>query len=295
MYSWKLFKYVIVAWNAEENPVFLREIQHYPVWYGFAQRIALWASVRAGIVMLGFLMWVIIVLYFNNLLFFLVPPLLFFISATGFTLAPIVAQERVQKSWEPLLTIPPTLDLILLGKVGGALWWTRRLMLMMGVIMLTLSIGAGFVSLILIPTGFVRNSDWGEFFLCGGIIVFPIVGSAIFLIDRIQQYLLLVTVVLVGVTATASIRRALSMASAAVLLVWLVEVVVTGVLMALQPGHQALLDGGRILSYATLGPVISYIMELSLSQAVLYIAGTLCVREFLIRCAWRWSVRQARL
>lgn len=293
MISWKLFTHVLVAWDAYNNPVFIREAEHPPVWHMFVQRLVLMPGFRTGMTGTGVFLWLVGTLYVNNLLFFLLPPLIVLIFTTSLTLGPLVATERVRRSWEPLLTIPIGIEMVLMGKVGGALWWIRHLLFFMAALMVAISSGVGFINLVLLPTGAARSSEWAEFILCGGVLLLPIIGGAVFLIDRAQQYLLMVTAALTAGTLATSVRTALSNATTAVLLVWFFETAL-GIALSLQFGAGEIPNRTYMLALITLGPTVSYILEMNPVKTVGYTLITLVGRELLINLLWWLALRFAQ-
>ena len=213
---------------------------------------------------------------------------------TSAALGPIVVEERTKRRWDVLLATPVGVESVLLGKVGGALWWIRYLIIGMGALLALLAAGIGFISLVLIPTGLTTLEDLPIFFLCGAALALPIASAIVFVIDRIQQYLLMVVAALTASASATSMRAAFATSAAAVLFVWVAEFTLAGILLALQVGATKLSDITYMLALAVLGPMVGYIIDMDLIHAVLYAAGTLLLREILIDTLWRWSLRKAR-
>lgn len=291
-HSWKLFVHILLGWDAYDNPVYLREAEHRPVWRRPARWTALSAAARQAALISLALGWIVVVLYFNNLLLLLVPPLLYLAFATAFTLAPIVVQERLSHSWETLLSTPYSVDSILLSKVAGALTWMRPLRLIMGTALIVVTGGVALLSLVLIPASALRGGL--ELLVCGLLLLVPIGGGALFLADRIQQYMLMVAAALAAGAASRTLRNAFPAATGAVLLVWLGEALAGAAAVSVYAGRPVPLDPARLLALVTLGPSVLYIAELDLAGAALMGLGTLLLREALIAALWRWSVRLAR-
>ena len=287
-----LFVYVFLGWGASDNAIFMRDACRDPIWRNVVQRIARFRTVW---LLIGLLFGIIGVLYVNNALFFFVPPLVVFAMALALTLGPVVVEERTKSSWEILLTVPYDMRVILLGKASGALWHIRSLTYAMGILLMCVSAGVGTVSLMLIPVGMARTSGWHELGLCGVLFIMPVLGSLLFIVDRMQQYALMVVAALASGTAAPSIRVALSTATTVVLLIWLFEIAVTEAFLSLEQGGAWQLNYTSILSVATLGPVVSYISHMNLSHAALFSVGTLLLREVLIGGLWRWTLRSARI
>lgn len=234
--------------------------------------------------------------FVGNALFLFVPPLAVFTLTLALSVGPVVVEERTKSSWELLLTIPYDMQSILLGKVSGALWHTRHLTYAMGILLMCISAGVGSISLILIPLGMTTPSSGRfELLLCGALFVLPVLGSLLFIVDRMQQYALMAVAALASSTRLSSIRAALSAATAAVLLIWAFEVVMTETILVLDQGGNWQPNATSIVLAATLGPVVSYSAEMSLAHAALYAVSTLLLREVLIHGLWWWALHSARV
>jgi len=294
MSSWKLFVHALAFWDAFENPVFLRDINRQPIWYGLARRFAAFPGLTLGLVGALSLAWALISLYLGTLWVWLLLALLLLAFITSAALGPIVVEERTKRRWDVLLATPVGVESVLLGKVGGALWWIRYLIIGMGALLALLAAGIGFTSLVLIPTGLTTLEDLPVFLLCGAALTLPIASAIVFVIDRIQQYLLMVVAALTASASATSMRAAFATSAAAVLFVWVAEFTLAGILLALQVGATKLSDITYMLALAVLGPMVGYIIDMDLLHAVLYAAGTLLLREILIDTLWRWSLRKAR-
>lgn len=212
----------------------------------------------------------------------------------GFAVGPIIVEERAKQRRELLLATPISVEQALLGKVAAARWWIRYLINTLAAILLFLAAGIGMISLILISTNLDQIDDLPIFYLCGAALLLPIIAAAAFVVDRIQQYLVMVAAATAVSVPSSSMRTAFATAAAAVLVVWSTEFVFAGTLMALQAGATRLSDAPYMLALAALGPVVGYILELSLGHAALYAFGALVVREIVLNTLWRWSLRKAR-
>jgi len=294
MSSWKLFVHALVFWDAFENPVFLRDINRQPIWYGLARRFAAFPALTLGLVGALSLGWAVMSLYLGTLWIWLLLALLLLVAMTSAALGPTVVEERAKGRWEVLLATPDGVESVLLGKVGGALWWIRYLIIALGALLALLAAGIGFVSLVLIPTGLTTLEDLPIFFLCGAAVTLPVASAILFVIDRTQQYLLMVVAATTASASSGSMRAAFATSAAAVLLVWVAEFTLAGILLALQAGATRLSDATYMLALAVLGPMVGYIIDMDLAHAVLYTVGTLALREILIDTLWRWSLRRAR-
>ncbi len=290
MYTWMLFVNVFWGWGASENAIFIRDAGHIPIWQDVIRQIT---RFRVIWLLIGLSFFIIGILYAHSVLFFFLLPLMIAALALALTLGPVIVDERTKSNWDFLLTVPYDMKAILLGKASGALWHIRYLIYAMGVLLMCISAGVGTVSMALIPDDFTQTNHWYEPALCGVLLIMPVLGSLLFIVDRMQYYALLAVAALTSGTAAKSLRAALLTASGAVLLIWVVEVVATQVFLTLEQGGAWEPNYASILSAATLGPMVGYISKMQLSHAVLCIAGTLLLREVLIGTLWRWTLHSA--
>lgn len=293
MYSWKLFAQTMLGNELYRNPVYLRELKHVPIWYRLARNVTLPDMFQTGIGVTVVLVWGIAVLFVGNLLFFFVPPLILLMFMTALTVGPLIVEERVKYSWETLLMIPVGLDVVLIGKIAGALWWTRHLISIVIALVFMTSAGVGFISLVLIPVGLPIAANFQQIFLCGSLILLPLLSCTIFILDRVQQYMLIVASALSAGTLSSSVRGAFTSASVAAILVWMLEVLVAGTLLALRPGAALMLSKARLLLLMTTGPTVSFVIDLPIDVAALYLVIIWCMREISFRVLWRVSMRSA--
>ncbi|GEM_PF-1148794 len=291
VYTWMLFVYVFLGWGASDNAIFIRDASHDPIWQNIVRRIA---RFRTMWLLIGLVFGIVGILYVNNILFFFIPPLVIFTLALALTLGPIIVVERTKSSWEFLLTVPYDMRAILLGKASGALWHIRFLTYAIGILLMCASAVVGTNSLTLIPVSITQTEGWIKLGMWGVLFITPVLGSLLFILDRMQYYALMAVAALASGTTARSVRTVLLTAIAVVLLIWLVEIAVTQAFLTLEQGRDWQLNFTSILSVATLGPIVSYISQMDLSHAALFIAGTLLLREVLIGCLWRWTLRRAR-
>ena len=291
MYTWMLFVHVFLGWGASDNAIFMRDASRNPIWRGVVQRAA---RFRLAWLLIALVLGIAVYLLVGNLLIFLVLPLVIFTLALALTLGPVIAEERTKLSWEPLLTVPYDMRAILLGKASGALWHIRLLTYAIGILLMCVSAGVGTIGLTLIPDGLTQASGWQGVGLYGVLLLVPILGSLLFIWDRMQQYALLAVAALASGTAAPSIRAALSTATTVVLLIWVIEIAATEVFLTLEQGGGWRPDAKSVLSVATLGPVVSSISQMELGHAALFIGGTLLLREVIIGSVWRWILQRAR-
>ena len=294
MNSWRLFISGIVFWEAYESPIFVRQTEQKPIWYNSIHAISSTPGLALALVAGGLLPLIIIVLYFKNFFLFLLLPRFLLISATGLTIAPLVVDERVKGNWETLLAMPFSPRELLLGKVGGALWWLRYAFLAISALLFLVALSVGFVSLALIPTKLPGANEVPIFVLCVGVLVLPVVWSIVFVVDRVQQFLLVISTAVAVSTSTSSPRTAFFSSMSAILIVWMMEAVFAGIVVTLQAGHSTLVSETSLLALVTLGPVVNFIVELNLAQTVFWTLCTLLGREIAIRSLWSWAEHRAR-
>lgn len=293
MNSWQLFRHVLAPKDAFNDPVFLREARQAPLWHAAARWVAQLTHFQVGLMLAGGIAFVIVLLAVNNLLVVLLPPLALLCLGTGLTIGPIIALERSRQSWELLLTIPAGLEAVLTAKVSGALSWLRNLMFIMGGLLVVVALGIGVFSLVLIPNHLARASSQSLVALCGITLMVPLGMGLLFIVDRIQHYLLLITAALAASSLSTSVPVAVAAANAAIAFVWLLEIVTTTVVVTLQADGAQALHKSNLLALTTLGPTISYILTLDLGRVLLAMLGTLAAREALLIGLWRVAVYNA--
>src|SRR5690554_1483216 len=282
MNSWRLFTHVIVPKDPFNDPVFLREARQVPLWHAATQWVAQLSHFRLGLMLAGGIALVIALLAVNNLLIVLLLPLALLFLGTALTIGPIIALERVRQSWELLLTIPAGLEPVLTAKVSGALSWLRPLIFVMGGLLVVAALGIGIFSLVLVPNHLARASAQSFLALCGITVVMPLGMGLLFILDRIQHYLLLITAALAASSFSTSVPVAVAAANVAIGCVWGLEIAATtAVVYLLADGAQAL-HKGNLLALTTLGPLVSYILSLDLGRVLLAMLGTLAAREILL-------------
>ncbi len=291
MVTWMLFVNMFLAWGMSDNAIFVRDAGRVPFWHNAVQRVT---RFRALWVLIGLLVGIIGILLTKSILVVLVPPLVVFALALATALGPAIMEERTKLSWEPLLTVPYDMRAIVLGKATGALWHIRSLVYAMGILLMCVSAAVGTLGLTVVPMGIVRIGHWYGPGLCGVLVFMPVLGSLLFMIDRIQQHTLMAVAALASGTTVSSVRSALSTATAAVLLAWIAESAAAVVFLTLD--HEGWQPGfASVLSLVTLGPTVSYVAHMDLDRAVVLIVGTLLLREVIIGGLWRWTLRKAQI
>lgn len=229
----------------------------------------------------------------------LVPSLLLWALPLALALAPPVAREREARTWDVLRTTPFTTEEILLSKAQGALTSLRRALRPIWHaqlhILAALLIGAG--ATLLLSSGLLVTDEVGMLTrqtpLCLGAPLVVAVTLAAYLLDRVQQFVLMAVAALVASTAASSVRAATSAAIGAVLVAWGVEVAVGALWLLAQPSAEVRDLALGLLASALLGPPIGYLMELPPGMVALAMLGTLGLRALALRLLWRQAIRQA--
>jgi len=292
MSSWMLFRQLTNFWNAIENPVFMREIQHEPLWQRYLSRALQSSGLTLTLGGLLCYLSLLVAFYADTLLILFVPLVLGWLLLLSLTLAPVVVREREQRTWHTLRTTPLDIEVIVLGKAAGALWWLRHLA--RGVMALTL-IGAimiGVGSLIFVSFESESLSDLPAPLVCGMTLLLPILSGSLFIADR-AQYMMLVALSSLAVSARSSTVR--MAAPAAVITALLITAVDTGIGLLIVTQHlpvsRSLIETEMLL--LLFGPIVVYLAELPFGVALVIALLTLLVREGVIWVAWRWTLRAA--
>lgn len=296
MSSWQLLRHLTAFWSAIDNPIFWRETFRPPIWQAIVTRIA--RATGLSLMLGGLVCYLntLLVFYLNNLLILLVPLLLLWMWLLGMTLGPVVVQERQNHTWETLLTTPLSTETILLGKAGGAMWWLRHLMRLMSGVLMLMALGVGVSSLVLVPSSWGTNSysqlPTGLF--CGLTTILPLVSAILFVLDRMQQFVLTALAALAASVSSTTVRGSMTWASVAAMVVWLLDILAAALLMAVQPDFGVRNAGSNMLMISTLGPMIGYLTKLPIVPMVLCMLGTMLIRELAVRRLWIWTVQRAR-
>ncbi|WP_119070635.1 hypothetical protein [Aggregatilinea lenta] len=293
MYSWKLFQRI--KRDILNSPIYWHEVGYAPVWQGAAARVARSATMRyvlAGTVGLTLILGTMTV---NSPVFACLVPLVVLLVVTGLTLGPTIARERAHQTWILLQIMPSGVESVLLDKLVGALSWIQGLLVFMGMLLVVGALGTGLLSLLLLPTGRGLTPDLPDTVLCGWLLILPTATAALFVVDRVQQYMLAVIVALATSATTRSITAGLFWTTLAVVGTWVLEAAITVVVLLAQPGGTDLANRTLLLVIATFGPLPSYMLGIdSAGRVVLLIAATLIVRDLLIGFMWRLAVRRAQ-
>lgn len=230
------------------------------------------------------------------------PSLLVWALLLGLTLAPIIAREREDGTWEVLRTVPYSTEELLLAKAQGALaslrdllrraWWLWYVQIQ-GLIAI-LIIGSGIALVSGIPG--VSGREQGSLtqnLLCAGALGLVLALIAGYLFDRVQQLTLMIVAALAASTGSSSVREAATAAVTASLLAWGIDVMVGVAVLAVQPVGEVRDVGFSLAAMIVLGPVAGYLIELSPLVILPMALATYLARSIAIRQLWGVAVRGA--
>lgn len=291
--SWNLLRHLLLAeGRIETSPVFQREIGRPPIW----QRAATWMSRATGALLVssGLVCYfsVLLVFYMKNLLILLIPLLGSWSLIVILTVAPLIAEERAQQTWDLLRTTPLGVSDLLLSKTGGALWWLRDMLrlLMSGLVVIAMIIAT--LSFVLSSINMSESSAQLPLTVtCMAGLLLPIVTASLFMADRTQFFVLTVLAALAASATTRNVRNAISGGLAATFVVWLVDLVFVGIAFQLYNETDVVWN---LLSAGALGPVVGFMGVLKIKELILASAVTLGAREVLVYSLWRWTLHAAR-
>ena len=118
--------------------------------------------------------------------------------------------------------------------------------------------------------------------------------GALYLADRAQQFAVMALAAL-GVSATArGSRSALPSGVAAAFLIWLIDLSLAALVVTFGPPGGVGSAGIRSMALIALGPLGAYLLEWSLTRALLAALLTLLAREAAAQALWRATLRAAR-
>ena len=290
MQTWRLFRGLTTLWYASGNPVFSRQIARHPAWTDMVGRVLRRPSGLIQVLggMLCGAIWAFTATASNPLML-AVPLLGVWLLLVGLSVGPSLVEERQRRTWETLRVTPLGVDAIVLGKAGGALWWLRRSVYILGGLILLSAALIGTVGVVTMAQPYARYSDHAPLLaVCSATILVPLAIALLFVFDRLQQFMLLVTSALAVSASTRSVRVSVSGGVALMLVLWALDAGIAVVVVAFS-GEQTLGQMGSFgASMATLGPSVGYLARLPLDVALPVIGITLTIREVLVWGVWRW-------
>ena len=204
------------------------------------------------------------------------------------TLAPVIARERAQRTWETLRVTPLPVETIVLGKAHAAIFklHDQTIRLLIG---LTLVMGSLVTALVLLVrrSGAPLSNDP----TANGLLTLLLLASGLlFFAERAQQAALFSAAALVVSASVRSTRTALAGTLASTFILWTADLLIVQLLVTALPRQ------GEVspLAVLWLGSTVAYGVLDSLSTMYLCIALTFVLREIAVRVLWRWAVRAAR-
>lgn len=315
MGSWTLFR-TFFAWKTTpttQSPIFKRESNQPLIWQSrwtlthppIPVSLIIFALVVA--VITAQLIDVPLVTRCANLLLMLagplvllLPSLVLWVIPLGLVFARVIVRERSAGNWELLRTTPFNTEELLLQKAGGALWRLRGLLSSLG------NLQAQVLAAILLSLGMIEFLDtmntlpesrfggMDRSVLCiGGL--FVLLGIAgLFLLDRLQQLILMIVTALAMSASTRSMHMALTRTIAATFLVWLADVGAAVLALLAQPAGQVQDFGYSIAATVMMGPMAGYLIALPPLSLIVLVLATFVIREFAVHGLWRFALHGAQ-
>ncbi|MBN1200340.1 MAG: hypothetical protein JXJ20_00660 [Anaerolineae bacterium] len=300
MTSWKLFRRVFAHQSRALTPVFMRDItplpdepkpllrterQKWAVIIGSGLAYVFFCGIAAPV--LGLLASILMPLMMLSVPLLL--PLLFPLWI-ALTLAPSIVEERERRTWDLLRVTPLGTDTILLSKAAAALWRRGQ---MVSLTRAFLTVVAGVIAMGVVYAASLPESALGDL-PREIVLVAAVVAGGVFVLDRVQQYMLMLVATLVVSTASTSARAARLSAGVVIVVLWLVDMGVAWLVLVTRPGYDATYTWLRLLTLPILGPTVPYLIEMPLLTALAAIAVTLAVREIAVYGLWLWALYAAK-
>lgn len=220
----------------------------------------------------------------------------------SFALSPIVIRERTRGTWDLLRITLLGIDGVIVAKVRSALETIRPLLryFMLGTIIVGLIVGAMFAALIMAYTGLLEGifdtySRYGDdrpstLILLGTGLVLGTLGMALYIADRVQQFVCMGIAALAAGTSVGRDRRgAVLYGIGTALGVWMVEVLFATLLFLLLATERELVTSG-IAFILVAGPMPGYMMlALAPWRMLIALIVTFTAREVALRWLWQWA------
>ncbi len=303
MRSWTLFAQLTPFSDSDTAaPIFLREAMHVPPWRaalrmvgrGGAPVFAVFGVVAALVVLRAPLPLATRCLTGGlSLVVMVLASLVTWALPLGVALGPAIVRERERATWDTLRATPPGTAAIVLSKARGALWQMRLALALARGSLLVASLAAALLSLGVVEhTHHPDLTTLSAYAVCGVGLVLMAAGGALYLLDRAQQFTVMAVAALAVSASARTVRAAVPGANAAAFMAWLCDVALAAALLAVQPAPATTLQE-RIITLALLGPIPTYLAELSLGAAAAAVALTLLLREAAVALLWRMTLRAA--
>ena len=303
MTSWRLLAHFLSFWESDaETPVFRREVALPPIWR--QAPVPLVRAVLPGVALCGVAFMVALVRGAQplatlclatslSLVVLLIPSLLVWAVPLGVVLAPVVVGDRERGTWDMLRVTPLSTETILLSKARGALWRLHYGFSALRMTLILASVIPGVASLGLIEHTNRSVGDVPSTLVCGGAMVIIVVGAALFLIDRAQQFVFMILAALAVSASAGSSRMALPGATVAALAAVFAEIGAGIVLLAVLPGSAGVSVQTWFAVLIMFGPMANALANLPFVSAMVGVTLILVGRETAVRLLWRWAVHAA--
>ncbi|MBN2303184.1 MAG: hypothetical protein JXQ72_01825, partial [Anaerolineae bacterium] len=221
--SWTLLQRLNVLNHSslENHPVCLREVDFPPAWKTIDRALGrLLVVVVFGVIgalIIGTQYDSVVVACLNGaacLLFpalIVAPSLALWTLPLGLTLGPVIVRERERQTWDTIRTIPLDLDLLLVCKARGALWWLVGGLRNLRVLLAFMGSIVGLGALLVLDTSVNLERQIDSDLLMFVIVVIVLTGGMLlFVFDRAQQLVLMCLAALVTSATSRSMRVAVA-------------------------------------------------------------------------------------
>jgi hypothetical protein len=287
MKTWQILRILLNVRDAADTPIYTFERARPPRWWAAVDDLIA-DSPRVALVLVGILCYLCTVLTRHVGPLVLLLTLLPFVGVIiiSLNIAPIVAQERERGTWELLRLLPFNIDTLLLCRVAGRLWWLRDSMRALFGLLVVIAMFLGCSNTLLNPDA------WPNPTICWITALIAALSMVLILMDRIQQFVLVVVTALAAGSSCTSVRAALSVSGAAAFVIWTTEMLIVSLII----GHTEINTYAfieQMLLASLLGPVASYVATIPSSQSLIYAVMTLSVREIVVYVLWRYTVHAA--
>lgn len=282
MNSWQILRTLFNVRDAAESPLYYFERARPPRWWSTADHL-LTDSPRLVLILSA------VSCYLCSVLGQHIGPLVLLIALLPFAgvifislnIASVVAHEREHHTWDLLRTAPLPIETLLLSRAAGRLWWLRDSLRGFFGLLVVIALFLSCASTALLPD---RPDE-----VCWGTLALAILSMVFILVDRIQQFVLIVVTALAAGSSSTSARMALTVSASSTFVIWLIDLM-AAVLVISQAKIDLYLFAEQVLLASLFGPVATYIISLPASQSLPYAALTLIVREILVYAFWRYTV-----
>lgn len=283
MNSWQILRTLFNVSESAESPLYYFELMRPPRWWAAIEDL-ITNSPRVMLVLTG------VSCYLCSLLTQHIGPLVVLLTLlpligmvmVSLNVASVVAQEREHHTWELLRIAPFSIETLLLSRAAGRLWWMRDSLRALFGLLVVIAAFLGCASTLLVPpppgTGLIW---WSSLSLA-------ILSMVLILLDRVQQFVLIIVTALAAGSSVSSARSALTVSIASVIVVWTIDLGAAAIVSSRAHLELDLLIEQALLA-SLLGPVASYVAIIPSSHGLVYAALTLIIREVIVYLLWRYT------